>query len=104
MKQGMVLAGLAVAVVVAGAWVTAAQDAPPTAAAPAVGRFLVLDSRQATVMVDTVTGLTWVLERSATGAEHAWLPTRKLDDLKDARKWQTFQKLMRKQMEEKGHR
>ena len=97
-----VIGVLAVVVVAVGAWGLAAPTKADSASArPRAGRYEVAGTPTGPMLLDTITGNTWTLARSAAGTECAWLPTRKIDDLKDAKKWQSFQKLMQKQMTEK---
>lgn len=59
---------------------------PATMPSSASGRFTT-SAGQETVMVDTATGDTWVLERHPATAEATWLPVRRLRDDKDASRW-----------------
>jgi hypothetical protein len=53
------------------------------------GRYAVAASQQCTVLLDTMTGKTWLLCSPADGnpAGAVWLPTRRIDDPKEACQW-----------------
>jgi hypothetical protein len=53
------------------------------------GRYAVAASEQCTVLLDTVTGKTWLLCPPADGnpAGAVWIPTRRIDDPQEACRW-----------------
>jgi hypothetical protein len=65
---------------------------PPRGAAPgrrasaSPGRYAVVRLDKGALLVDTVTGQTWDLERGADGRA-AWVPARRLESEKDVRDW-----------------
>src|SRR5437660_190150 len=54
---------------------------------PTAGRYTVASSGGSTVLVDTATGKTWVLQQPAGGGPPVWLPAERIDDPAEAQKW-----------------
>ena len=83
-----------------------ASSAEPGAAASRPGRFAVASSGEATVLVDTAAGKTWLLVRPAGGKplDAAWLPIRRIDDRDEAAKWMAVQEAKRSAMQVPGNR
>jgi hypothetical protein len=103
MKSAWMVTGLVLALGVGG-WAVGASSETSTsdAATRTAERFQIAQGGGSALLLDTATGRVWFLERSASGAEGAWIPCRAFNDLKDARKWQEFQELRRRQMQKKA--
>lgn len=65
----------------------AARPAGAKPAPPEGGPFAVSPAGQSAVLLDTKSGKTWVLTRSAHG-ESVWLPASRIDSAQEARDWQ----------------
>lgn len=84
----------------------AQQERPAAAGAPAAGgeRFAVSGSGDSAVLLETATGKTWTLHRSAIDGNSVWLPATRLDSLQDIERWRNREKEFRLQQAEDTRR
>lgn len=87
MSRWYALGFLTVAVLTLGGWALAQQTTPaaktPTPASP---QYMVSTSGETSVLLETTTGKTWVLHRSAEG-ENVWLLAQRVDTDQEVEKW-----------------
>jgi hypothetical protein len=63
------------------------QNAVAATALPGEGsQWVISTTREATLLLDTKTGKSWMLERSLAG-DCAWLPVKRIDNEQDAARW-----------------
>ncbi|MFH1921369.1 MAG: hypothetical protein ABIP48_16010 [Planctomycetota bacterium] len=71
-----------------------------------VGRYAVAASDKCTVLVDTMTGQTWMLSSSATArpSDAVWLPIKRIDDEDRASQWRAYQEELRSKQDAQDER
>ena len=71
-----------------------------------VGRYAVAEGDDCTLLVDTMTGNTWILCPAASGhpGDAAWLPIRRIDDPDEASRWRNRQKEQKEKRPERRER
>ena len=57
-----------------------------------VGKFAVSGGAQASVLIDTTTGMTWVLARGTDGGAAVWLPVERVETVEELPAWQDRQR------------
>jgi len=96
MKQAIVVSAV-VLVMALGAWALAApRDTPTKTEEPTQERFTIVNVSGGPMLVDTYTGQSWQLARSAHGTESVWLPIRRLDKRSEALKWRALQRSVKR--------
>jgi hypothetical protein len=100
MHKRTVAVALSLTLAAAGGWALAQQGGPRSsagggpgaagtgraarpAAKAAPGRFSMVSSQEATLLLDTATGKTWVLSKASAGGPPFWLPVARADSAKD---------------------
>jgi hypothetical protein len=71
-----------------------------------VGRYAVEQADALTLLVDTVTGSTWVLCLAASGrpSDAVWLPMRRIDDKDEASLWKDHQEELKEEASKREQR
>jgi len=106
MKRHHVMIAVVVGLLAMGGWGWAQQRnqphvpvQPPTPVTFTGGPFAVSPVGQSAILVETSSGKTWEMTRSAEG-QVVWLPCKRIDSEKEAEEWRQIENRKRQQLEE----
>jgi hypothetical protein len=100
MSKRVLVMALALVLTLAGGWALAQIGGGPLVGPAAHGRIIVSASDKTSVLVNTATGTTWLLEHS--GDRAVWVPARRLDTEAEVAAWREKEKNKKPEQEPQG--